>query len=71
MAYDSGQTTISHRGETFHSTTAYDSDVVVRTEAGINAPDVTILAKQLSIEVRVHLNQQSSPATFALQVQSV
>jgi len=35
----------------------YLSDVGLGTETGIYAPRVTTLAKQLCIEVRVHLHQ--------------
>ena len=32
---------------------------------------MTVLAEQLLVEIRVHLNQKTSPAKLSLQIQSI
>jgi hypothetical protein len=66
-----GKTDLCVCGESFKEGLSDRGDMVVRTETGVDTPGVPVLAHQLCVEVRIHLDQQSSPATLLLQVDSV
>ena len=66
-----GTTAADQLRNSIKSAAAYSGDIIVRTETGIDAPDIAVLAEQLCVEIRVHLDQKTSPAELSLQVQSV
>jgi len=49
----------------------YLRDVRPWTEACIYAPRTAILANQLRVEIRIHLDEQPRPASLSLQVESI